>query len=269
MRDETEFRHEGTSNSYSFLMQLLTFLLLLAFSPIALARPFDLHRDTFSFSNDTVLKYGVDEAGRLHIAKRDKPVAFSHRCFVLARGMMQFHKFARFAPREPKLTRDEYRRRMLRLFRIPVWADADREKIVFPGFADLHSFSVAYEGLLKENLGNWVPSYLRIGNWRMVMPHARVGQAWAERWLEESVRRGELRALYLARFPHMNHVVVVYAMQKQPNGRTRFKVYDPNYPDEPGWIEYVPEQRSFEFQKRWYFPGGRVNVMRVFISPFH
>jgi hypothetical protein len=250
-------------------VKYLALLLALACAPLAHARPFELHRDTFAFSNDTVLKYGVDEAGQLHIAKRDKPVEFGHRCFVLTRGMMQFNKFARFAPSEPKVTREEYRARMLRLFRIPVWASPEREKIVFPGFADLHDFSVAYEGLLKENLGNWVPSYLRIGNWRMVLPHLRAGQAAAERWLEDSVKRGELRAMYLARFPHMNHVVVVYAMHKQPNGRMRFTVYDPNYPGEPSWIDYVPEERSFEFQKRWYFPGGRVNVMRVFISPIH
>ena len=72
-----------------------------------------------------------------------------------------------------------------KLCRIPVWSSGPREKIVIPGFADLHSFSVAYEGLLKENLGNWFPSYLRIGNWRMTMGHLRAGQAAADRWLEQ------------------------------------------------------------------------------------
>jgi len=250
--------------------RLAVFALVLALGgSAALARPFDLKRDTFAFSNDTVFAYGVDEAGHLHISKREKPVEFSHRCFVLARGVLQFEKFARFAPDQPKLSRDEYRTRMRRLFRIPVWSSPRREPIVFPGFADLHSFSIAYEGLLKENLGNWLPSYLRVGNWRMTMGHLRAGQEAAAHWLEESVRRGELRAIYLARFPHMNHVVIVYDLKHLANGRTRFIVYDPNYPGEPSWVEYVPEQRSFEFQKRWYFPGGRVNVMRVFISPFH
>ena len=128
---------------------------------------------------------------------------------------------------------------------------------------------VAYEGLLKENLGNWLATYLRVGNWRMTMGHLRAGQAAADRWLEQSVAEGKLRAIYLARFPKMNHVVVVYRATKLPNGHTRFTVYDPNYPNEPSWVDYLPEQRSFEFQKRWYFPGGRVNVMRVFITPWH
>jgi hypothetical protein len=257
------------SARFRMLLRLLFLLLLSGACSLATARPFDLKRDTFSFSNDTVFAYGVDEAGHLHISKRDKPAEFGHRCFVLTRGVLQFDKFARFAPDQPKLSREEYRRRMLSLFRIPVWSSGPRERIVFPGFADLHSFSVAYEGLLKENLGNWFPSYLRIGNWRMTMGHLRWGQAAAARWLEDSVRRGELRAIYLARFPKMNHVVIVYAMKHLANGRTRFIVYDPNYPGEPSWVDYLPAERSFEFEKRWYFPGGRVNVMRVFISPFH
>jgi hypothetical protein len=244
-------------------------LFLLAFPLLAGARDFDLRRDTFAFSNDTVMRYGVDEQGRLHISRRDKPIEFGHRCFVVARGVMQFHQFARFEPRQPKLTREEYRRRIKQLCRIPVWSRGPREKIVFPGFADLHSFSIAYEGLLKETLGNWWPSYLRVGNWRMATGHLRAGQAAANRWLVKSIQEKKLRAVYLARFPHMNHVVVVYAAHAKPNGDVRFDVYDPNYPNEPSWLLYRASERSFDFDKRWYFPGGRVNVMRIYISPFH
>jgi len=102
-----------------------------------------------------------------------------------------------------------------------------REKIVFPGFADLQAFSIAYEGLLKEDLGNWLPCYLRVGNWRMATGHLRAGQAAAARWLCKSVEEKRLRALYLARFPSMNHVVVVFAMHSQADGDIRFDVYDP------------------------------------------
>jgi hypothetical protein len=249
------------------LTAVAIFFFLLA--PALRARPFDLHRDTFAFSNDTVFAYGVDEAGKLHISKRDKPAEFSHRCFVLTRGVLQFWQFARFAPERPKISRDEYRRLIRAVCRVPVWSSGPREKIVIPGFADLHAFSVAYEGLLKENLGNWLPSYLRVGNWRMVMGHLRWGQAAAARWLEESVEEKKLRAIYLARFPWMNHVVIVYGARPEPGGDIRFTVYDPNYPNEPSWVDYRAAERSFSFQKRWYFPGGRVNVMRVFISPFH
>jgi hypothetical protein len=259
-------------DSFPLVSSLRIYFLLavcLWFPHEASSRDFDLRRDTFAFSNDTVLKYGVDEAGVLHISRRDKPVEYGHRCFVLTRAVIQFHQFARFEPRQPKLSRDEYHRRIKQLCRIPVWSSGPREKIVFPGFADLHAFSIAYEGLLKEDLGNWLPCYLRVGNWRMAMGHLRAGQAAAARWLGKSVEEKKLRALYLARFPSMNHVVVVFAMHPQAHGDIRFEVYDPNYPNQPSSLIYRADQRSFDFDKRWYFPGGRVNVMRVFISPFH
>lgn len=252
---------------------LLRFLLISGFFLAAAlplsARPFDLRRDTFAFSNDTVFAYGVDEAGKLHISRREKPAEFSHRCFVLARAVMQFRQFARFAPEQGKVSREEYRRIILRLCRVPVWSRGPREPIVVPGFADLRDFSIAYEGLLKENLGNWLPTYFRPGNYRMMMGHPRAGQAMVARWLEESVREGTLRALYLSRFPKMNHVVIVYAARKMANGDVRFTVYDPNYPAKPAYLTFDAATRSFAFEKRWYFPGGRVNAMRVFFSPLH
>ena len=132
-------------------IHLRILLLVLCAAPLArAATPFDLHRDTFAFSNDTLWQYGVDEQGVLHISHRDKPVAFAHRCFVLTRAVLQFHQFARFDPRQPRLSREEYHRRIRAICRIPVWASGPKEKIVIPGYADLHDFSVAYEGLLKD-----------------------------------------------------------------------------------------------------------------------
>lgn len=252
-------------------LPFLSLLLLLCLStePSLVARPFDLKRDTFAFSNDTVFAYGVDEAGNLQIARREKPAEFSHRCFVLTRGVLQFQQFARFNPEQPKLSREEYHRRLKKLFRIPVWSPGPKERIVFPGYPDLHRFSIAYEGLLKETLGNWFPTYVRPGNYRLMMGHPRAGQEAAAHWLVESMNQGRLRAVYLARFPKMNHVVLVYAARKLPNGDVRFTVYDPNYPSKPSWLDYKAGERSFEFEKRWYFPGGRVNLMRVYLSPFH
>jgi hypothetical protein len=249
--------------------RLAVLVLLACASAQAETRKFDLRRDSVAFSNDTVLAYGVDEAGMLHIHRRDKPVEYGHRCFVLTRSVMQFYQFARFDPTRPKVTREEYRCLVLQVSRVPVWSFGPRAPIIIPGFGNLHDFSVAYEGLLKENLGNWLPTYLRIGNSRIIMGHLRAGQKSAAGYLVKSCQQGRLRAVYLARFPHMNHVVVIYGMKQRPNGDVRFSLYDPNYPQKPGRLDYIAAQRSFEFQKRWYFPGGRVNVMRVYISPFH
>lgn len=257
------------SRALRSLIFLLAILLFALPSPSRAGEAFDLYRDTFAFSNDTAWKYGVDERGKLHISRREKPAEFSHRCFVLARAVLQFHQFARFEPKQPRLSREEYRRRIKQLCRIPVWGEGPKGKVVFPGYRDLHDFSRAYEGLLKETLGNWWPTYWRVGNWRMAMGHPRAGQAAAARWLVESLEQGKPRALYLARFPQMNHVVVPYSFQREAGGNVSFLVYDPNYPSQPSWIFYRASERSFEFEPRWYFPGGRVNVMRVYLSPIH
>ena len=250
------------------LLRILAAVLVIAsFTARAGAREFDLKRDTFAFSNDTVFAYGVDEQGKLHINARDKPAEFGHRCFVLARGVLQFHQFARFAPEQPRVSREEYRRIVRQIFRIPVWSQRTTPPIVVPGFRDVHTFSIAYEGLLKETLGNWFPTYMRVGNWRMAMGYPRCRQVALAKWLVESVEQHKLRAIYLARFPWMNHVVVVYDLRRQPSGDLRFIIYDPNYPNAPSWVDYHPTTRSFEFQTRWYFPGGHVNAMRVFTSP--
>jgi hypothetical protein len=248
-------------------VRLLILLALLLATP-ALGGGFDLRRDTFAFSNDTAFQYGVDERGKLHISRREEPAEFAHRCFVLVRGVMQFEQFARFVPAAPKLTREEYRARALRLFRIPVWSRRT-ERIEFPGFRDLRDFSLAYEGLLKETLGNWLPTYFRPGNYRMMMGHPRSGQAMVARWLTQSVAENRLRVLYLSRFPKMNHAVIVYDAKPQPNGDIHFLTYDCNYPGTPARLDYIAAERSFEFEKRWYFPGGRVNAMRVYLSPLH
>jgi hypothetical protein len=243
--------------------------LLGIFASTAAARPFDLWRDTFAFANETVFQYGVDERGKLHITRRDKPPRYAHRCFVMSRSALQFWQFARFDPKQPRVSREEYERIARRVSRIPVWSHGPRERIVVPGFRDLHEFSEVMPGVLQENVGAWFPSYVRVGNYRMAMGHPRAGQSAAARWLERSISEGKPRALYLSRFPHMNHSVVVYRMERKANGDPRFWVYDPNYPGKAAWLDYRSVTRSFEFEPRWYFPGGQVNVMRLYISSFH
>jgi len=35
------------------------------------------------------------------------------------------------------------------------------------------------------------------------------------------------------------------------------------------WVEYDTHQEGFNFERRWFWPGGRVNLMRVYLSPIH
>lgn len=244
---------------------------LLGLARLAAAGParFDLKRDTFAFANETVLEYHIDEAGHLSAELRDTPPKYAHSCFVLSRAVLQFHQFARFDPKRPRVSDAEYRRLIRAVCRIPVWSKGPRERIVIPGFRDLHSFSLPYGRLLQENLGNWLPTYFRVGNFRMAMGHPRAGQAMAAQWLAQSLEAGRIRGVFLSRFPHMNHALVAYAVRRGSGGDLFFDLYDPNYPGQPAHLRYVAARRSFDFERRWYFPGGQVNVMRIYISPLH
>ena len=232
---------------------------------------FDFRADVFAFSNDTVFVYGTDEAGHLTMHQRETPPDFSHRCFVLARAVMQFHQFARFDPGLPRLKPDAYRILVKKICRIPVWWPPLRPEraIVIPGYRNLHDFSKAYEHLFKEELGNWFPSYIRVGNWRMSMPFPRIGQQWAADHLTRALDRGRLQAVYLARNLHMNHCVVLFDYHRKPGGDLAFDLYDPNYPGKKGALYYHAAGRWFDFPKRWFWTGGRINLMRVYITPWH
>jgi len=233
---------------------------------------FDWRRDTISFSNDTVFAYSIDAAGHLGIHRRATPARFAHRCFVLVRAVLQFHKFAQFAPAQPRATEAEYRALILKVCRVPVWMPerAAGERIVIPGYRDLNEFSRAQENVMKETIGNWFPTYLRVGNWRMIGPFPRFGQANACAQIMRGLDRGKLQAVYLTRFPKMNHCVILFDYHRVEGGRRiRFDAYDPNYPNTLSWVEYDAKERGFDFERRWFWPGGRVNLMRVYLSPIH
>jgi hypothetical protein len=256
----------------SFLFSLVALALLSVAAKGAAPTHFDWRRDTIAFSNDTVFAYGIDEAGRLTIHRRETPARFAHRCFVLVRAVLQFHKFARFAPDAARVSEAEYRSLIVRVCRIPIWMPepSEADRIVIPGYADLNQFSRAYEHAMKETIGNWFPTYLRVGNWRMIGPFPRFGQANAEAQIVRGLDRGKLQAVYLTRFPKMNHCVILFDYHVLEGGsRTRFDAYDPNYPNTLSWVEYDAKAEGFDFERRWFWPGGRVNLMRVYLSPIH
>jgi hypothetical protein len=236
----------------------------------AAPREFDPHKDGFAFANETSFAYGLDEAGRLTMGRKETPPPFAHRCICMIRGAMKFWKFARFEPRQPKLSAAEYRRRVKELFSLTVWRgprSADR-RIVFPGYANLWDFSQAQRRMLQEEIGAWLPTYLRVGNWRMASPLTFLTQGHNARVVAGKLP-AEPQGIFLTEFPSMNHAVLAYAATRLPDGRTRFKVYDPNYPGQPARLDYVPERRLFDFERRFYWPGGYVRMFRIFISPIH
>ena len=235
----------------------------------ASAKPFEFPADTFSFSNNLYFDYQVTPGGELKITRRanGKVPDYARHCFVLVRAVLQFHKFAEFRPELPKVSTEEYRRRILRLSRIQVWSSGPKEKIQFPGYPDLHSFSAAQSLLLQKNLGLWWPSYWRLGNWRIVLPAPRSGQQRLASRLRDKLDQGLIQSVYITRFRPINHCLVAYKYEAQPNGDLIFSVYDANQPGKLVHLSYRASDESFYFDKTWYYPGGLVNVVPLFVSP--
>lgn len=243
--------------------------LFLALASSLIAREFDPRRDAFAFSNDTVMNYSVTHDGHLHIGgkkpKSDRP---THCCFLFTRSAMQFWKFARFEPKQRKLSDGEYRTLLRKLFRIPPWMNHN-ERIVFPGYGDVWSFSHEHEMLIREEIGSWLLTYLRVGNWRMMNPITILLQPHFAKKLFAAVSRGEIRAMYLAKLPHMNHVVLVYHAERLADGTLRFLVYDANFAGKPVNLDYLPARNMFSFDRCFYWPGGELIAFPVYDRILH
>jgi hypothetical protein len=244
---------------------LVAFFLLVR---VLAAAEFDPRRDAFAFSNETVLSYEVDAAGRLRVTARTTPAHLTHRCICFTRAVMQFWQFARFEPRAPRLAESEYRSHIQTLFRIPVWSRRS-ERIVLPGYANLWEFSKANQRLIESELGSWQLTYLRPGNWRMANPLVRSRQRQYAEELFDAVSNGRLQAMYLAKFPSMNHAVIVYSAKRLPGGGFRFRVYDSNYAGTSARLDYDPAKNLFDFEPRYYWPGGPLRAFPIYTSPFN
>lgn len=265
---------------HPFMLRVLSILLLLLAAPLTHARELDPARDGFAFANETSFAYGIDEAGHLHMASKARPPEFAHRCLCMVRGAMQFWKFARFDPRKPKVSAGEYRRRVRQIFRVSAWRAPFDPKIrfVIPGYADLWHFSKAHQRMIQEEIGRWLPTYLRVGNWRMPFPPFLLAPGSTARKIERRLNEPRDRArnhppspqaIFLTKFPSMNHAVLAYAGERTQDGRIRFRVYDPNYPGQSARLDYVPERGLFDFERRFYWPGGEVRAFRIYLSPLH
>lgn len=249
-------------NLARLLKKYLLLVLCLVAGNLGAQTGFDPAKDEPAFANETFFAYGNQ-----HTDARDaspntgKP--YSRRCFVLCRAVMQFYQFAEFAPQEKRLDEVGYRKLIRRIARVPVSQKRNFPRIRVPGFANLREFSESHPRLLQDELGNWWPTYLRPGNWRMGMAFPRSGQEKLARIVQKEVAAGRLAALYITRFKPLNHCLVVYACRETPEG-VDFSVYDPNLPGRICLLKFDAHTSSFLYQKTWYFRGGRVNAVRVY-----
>jgi len=267
------FRVFGASYTWTFgpWLGLSWILLALVFCGCAGAtkcssqRPFVFKQESFAFANELVWEYRFNPAtGQMGHQRRQPPPAYTHRCFVVARSARQFFQNAQFDPTLPEADEATYRR----LIRQVISSSPRREpkeKIIIPGYANLHAFSQAHECLLKRECGGAWQSYFQRGHWRMLFPLSQGHQERVARQLTDSLRRNGVAVVHVVRFPSLsiNHAVVLFD-SKERESEIEFAVYDPNSPEEPTELTYDRVARRFRFPANHYFVGGRVDVYEVY-----
>lgn len=227
--------------------------------------------DTFAFKNDTLWSYSRDpRTGHQVHLRRDPPPEYHLRCFVMARSAKQFFAHARFDPASPPLAPEDYARRLRQVVRRnPRLQSGEADRVRFPGFADLRSFSAAFPDLCRAGLGGAWQSYVQRGHWRMILPYTRRGQLREAGRLRLSVESGRAPVVHLFRFPALtiNHAVVAFAVQEIETG-WQFLTYDPNLPDDVLPMVFNRQQRQFSLPPNLYFIGGRVEAYEVYCGLF-
>ena len=255
----------------------------MAATAVSAERPFDFKRDTFAFGNETIFEYHDGSASPRPHAPGVRTKRFVQHCFVMSRSVEQFRKFARFDPSHPPLDDAELAARIHKITHSPAWAPpmAEKDRIIIPGYSDLRSLSRARGEVVRNNIGLGWPTYFRLGNWRIFLPHGPAQQARTQEELERALHRQEgYFVAYLTTTPEnfaINHAVLVYARKPSlaafagrgaPRSDTiRYLVYDPNHTDRPRTLEWSPRDRSFLYERDTDFAGGHVTVWQVYGRP--
>ena len=229
-------------------------------------RRFDFEKDTFAYANELVWEYSYDENGHWQTHTREVKPTYHQHCFVMARSARQFFDNARFDASLPPVDESVYRERIRRVVKAsPRQPLPEAEKIVFPGYADLRSFSREHEASLKSECGSATQSYIQIGNWRTIFPFTRRHQERMSRQLIAHLRNNRPALIHVVRFPQLsiNHALLVYQAEEKPSA-IDFTVYDPNNPAGPISITFDPATRTFRLPPSNYFFGGPVNVYEIY-----
>ena len=214
--------------------------------------------DTFAFANENRTIY------------RGKPDLYPSWCFVMARAITQFHRFARFDPAAPRLTADEYAARVRRITALGPWRAAlpPGERIVIPGYGALNEFSRTEERAVKAGLEGRFRSWIHWTNWRVVLPVLSAQQEAVARETLAELQSGRAVQWLITNLPRLelNHTVVVYGYRA--NDRLiDFIVYDPNDPGVPGTIQFDPAARRFWSTRVYNTSVGPMRAFRMYFSP--
>ncbi|HEU5322200.1 MAG TPA: hypothetical protein VFX28_15460, partial [Methylomirabilota bacterium] len=224
---------------------------------VAAVPGFAFPRDTFAFPNE--------------IRARNPGVEglYANYCFVLARGLRQFFQFARFDPAAPRVSSDEYVRRVQAVVARPPWAPpmpAD-DRVVIPGYASLRDFSRAEEAAVKAAMGGRFWTWVHWTNWRVTFPVTGAQQESVAQETVEELAQGRLVQLLVTNLPRieLNHTVVAYAYRYTPGG-VEFDVWDPNDPAGPGRLRFDRDARRFWAAALHDTEPGPIRAFRMYYS---
>ena len=215
--------------------------------------------DTFAFANENRTIY------------RGKPDLYPGWCFVMARAVTQFHRFARFDPAAPRLTMDEYAARVRQITTRAWWHAALplAERIVIPGYGSLHEFSRGEERAVKAGLTARFWSWIHWTNWRVIYPMPRAHQEGVARETVAELQAGRPVQWLITNLPiiELNHTVIVYAYHANGGPLIDFTVYDPNDPGVPGTIQFDQRARRFSSTRVYNTSVGPIRAFRMYYSP--
>jgi hypothetical protein len=214
--------------------------------------------DTFAFRNDIRWK------------NPGKTDMYANYCFVMARAVTQFHRFARFAPELPRVEPPVYTRLVSEVVARAPWDDPlpPAERVVIPGYASLHDLSAAHEAAVKAGLGGFVWTFVHWTNWRVVFPVTGGQQERVAREILAELDAGRMVQLLVTNLPkvELNHTVIAYDYRIYEGRFIEFIVYDPNEPEEPGWVAFDRAERSFFASGVYDTEPGEIRAFRMYYS---
>jgi hypothetical protein len=248
---------------------VLAVLLTVAVSGCASVAPMDVAVQRAS--TPASLRFGVDTFAFPNESRSNnpgKPDLYANYCFVMARAVTQFQRFARFDPAAPRVTREEYVARIKQVVSHAPWEDplpAD-DRVVIPGYASLYEFSREQEATVKEGLVGRFWTLVHWTNWRVVFPMPRWQQERVAREAMGELQEGRPVQLLVTNFPtwELNHTVVAYTYGLDPAGNVLFTVYDPNDPHEPGRVTFDRAERRFEASRLYDTHPGPIRAFRMY-----
>jgi hypothetical protein len=235
--------------------------------PAAVSVPDAASVSTFSFADDTF-------AFRNEIGARNPGVRglYAHHCFVMARGLRQFHQFARFDPAAPRVDAAQYERLVREVGARPPWKPAlpPEQRVVIPGYRNLREFSLAQEAAVKAGLGGPFWTWVHWTNWRVTYERLPEGhQAAVLQQIRDELAAGHLVQLLVTNWPkpELNHTVVAYAYRARPEG-LELSVWDPNDAAEPGTVTFETSAQRFWATHVYDTEPGTIRVFRMYYSWF-